>query len=104
MPVNNPEFVAKIAAEFFVVVANVNHGSMMLALNQNVAIRQLPIALIVISVNDPTNVVVRNVSVFQNPDRIVRHNRARQGELGAVWLGGCVFYRCVAATTALPKI
>jgi len=73
---NNPEFVAKIAAEFFLVVADVNHGSMMLALNQNVAIRQLPISLIVISVNDPTDVVVWNVSVFQNPDGIVSHNRA----------------------------
>jgi hypothetical protein len=30
--------------------------------------------LIVISVNDPTDVVVWNVSVLQNPDRIVSHN------------------------------
>jgi hypothetical protein len=51
----------------------------MLALNQNVAIRQLPISLIVISVNDPTDVVVWNVSVFQDPDRIVSHNRAQRG-------------------------
>jgi hypothetical protein len=33
----------------------------------------------VISVNDPTDVVVWNVSVFQNPDRIVSHNRAQPG-------------------------
>src|SRR6202789_2566099 len=73
MPVLDPELVAERLAILLVIVAHIDHRDVVLALDQRVAIGELDVSLIVRAVENAALVVLGDVRVFQNPNRIVGH-------------------------------
>ena len=75
MPVFDQELLGNIAAIFLVVVAHIDHGDMVIALDQDVTVGQLSDALVMRAVDDAAYSALAHVGVFQNPDGVFRHRR-----------------------------
>src|SRR5271163_3464291 len=73
MPVLDPELVAERLAVLLVVVAHIGHRDVVLALDQRIAIGELDVSLIVRAVENAALVVLGDVRVLQNPNRVVGH-------------------------------
>ena len=87
-PVLDPETVAQNLAIGLVVIAHIDHGDVIAALDDHIAIGQLHIALIMRAIKHAAFVVIGNIAVFQNPDRIVGHFRSPPLMFSAARLNG----------------